>query len=89
MGAGSRKPNAVIVVSRDDDDSTRIARKLLDGTKKDLFRFGGRKIGIENIPRDEHDGDLSLPADRSKLMERLDLFGEAISVHEPFPDMPI
>ena len=77
------------MIPGDDDDRSVFPRKLFDGVKKDLLRFGRRKIGVEYIPRDEHDGDVLLPADGDELFECLDLFGQAVPVHEPLADMPI
>ena len=88
-GRGGRQADAVVVVPRDDDDCALCPRKLFDGMEKGLLCFGGRKIGIENIARDEHDGDILLLGDAGKLMKRFDLFGQTVPVHEPLADMPI
>ena len=59
------------------------------GVIRNFLRFGGREISIEYVPCNEHDGDIFLLCDARKLVKRFDLFGQTVSVHEPFTDMPI
>ena len=88
-GCGRCETDAVVVVPGNDDDRPLLPRQFLDGTEEDLLRLCGRQVGIEHVPRDEHDGDVLLLCDFGKFAEGVDLFGEAVPVHEPLPDMPI
>ena len=88
-GRSGSEADAVVMISRNDDDGAIFPRELLDGMKKNFLRFGGRELSIEYVSRNEHDGDVFLLCDAQELVKRFDLFGQTVSVHEPLADMPI
>ena len=77
------------MIAADEHDRAPRSRKPLDGVKKHLLCFGGGHEGIEDVSRNEDDVRLLVLADADELFERLSLFGKALSVHQPFADVPV